>query len=281
MQNEYTGSTSRLQALNPSKNDDVAPSSPIEEKMRQVVRKKGKRRRKSTVHRDRKSLEAIRAYESTAGRGAEPSSVENETPSSSTSSPSHTTGRYTPSTVTEDTLEPENDNLPLKAWRYVTEAMKLAFFTRALPSALAFSLNLAPEFEVRVATKPTWLLKRITREMANRLNGERQVAFVVEEARGRVHVHGVTEACPQEIEAVLASLRAAGGKWAAMHGEKHQAHAEPIFFGDGWARYVCKQLATTRRVTGACRLSAMTRAGTQAARALYEALRQEMKVAAV
>lgn len=281
MHAEYTGSPSRMQPIISSKFDADKQSSRHVEGVATVVRKKGKRQRRSTIRKDKKTLEAIRAYEEAMGTRPMPSSVRNQYPSSSTQTTPITTGRYTLPATVDDTLEPGNDNRPTKAWRYVTEVMKVSFFARSLTVALAFSLNLCPDFEARVAQKPSWLLDRIGYQLRRRINGERQVAFVVEEAHGRVHVHGVVEASSDEVDAVLDALRAAGGKWAATRGEKHQAHAKPIYDGDGWARYVTKQLATTRKVTGARRLVAMTRGGTQAATALYEALRKEMNAAAV
>jgi hypothetical protein len=120
-------------------------------------------------------------------------------------------------------------------------------------SPYAFTLNLGP----RVVKAANDNASGFTSYVANRLRPKLKQAlgrnvpfwFTVDvTASGRPHLHGGVALNDNELPAFKQALAAAGGKWAASHGDQYQVDVRPQFDPDGWVNSYCfGKIAKARR----------------------------------
>lgn len=128
-------------------------------------------------------------------------------------------------------------------WRDTSDQLRVLYLHRALATlgtVHAFSLNLRDDIERLARSQDNacgWLHKRIARELNAQLG--RDVTFfpVIEEAEGRLHVHGELLIEKSEAELARKALRRAGGEWVENRQHQTKTRLAP---DEGWVSYIVK-----------------------------------------
>jgi hypothetical protein len=115
---------------------------------------------------------------------------------------------------------------------------------------------------------------RIHAELRREFGGPVPFLFVLENSpRERLHLHGVVDINPNDVARLEAALTKAGGEWGHSRGQERQLHMKGMWGPEGWAEYICKELAGLPPAT-AKTLVVRSRPMTQAAVELYDQLRE-------
>lgn len=123
----------------------------------------------------------------------------------------------------------------------------------------------------------TYLQERLYRLLRRQIGRVPPFAFVLETtASGRLHLHGVIATISSAPEALRRALTQAGGLWDGA-GAEYQLDLQPVWEGDGWCRYCCKDAARTRRALGVKRVLSLSRDLARMARDYWATLRASQR----
>lgn len=177
----------------------------------------------------------------------------------------------------------QRDRRPLAAWRYAGDLPRIAAATGAISELdpYAFTLNLGRDVEEAARVSPdgplTYLQERLYRSLRRQIGRVPPFAFVLETtASGRLHLHGVIASISGAPEALRRALTQAGGLWDGA-GAEYQLDLQPVWEGDGWCRYCCKDAARTRRALGVKRVLSLSRDLARMARDYWATLRASQR----
>lgn len=238
----------------------------------------GTARSRASFARDRRNLHVIKDFEpdarSSRTKWQKPSLV------ADTPFPSHTPSKATQKRRQAD----ENDTRKPQPWSRTTEIIKGHAYVRTVSTrgaGLSWTLNLGGKVAQAANDNPEGLKEKLHDRLSKALKasplGTRDFVFGIETTKaGRWHLHGVLDATKGELAQVEEVLRKAGGVWGSAHHQDRQAHARTVVWGpDGWARYLLKGSAKTRRLLGTKSVLSVTRGCRQRAEALWEASRRD------
>ncbi len=133
-------------------------------------------------------------------------------------------------------------------WRDTTDSLKIHVALQALKAqgpTHGFTINLRPDIETGALARPdaaAWLTARIARSAKSALGRTLECFVVLEQAEGRLHLHGAGNLDAHEADKVRKAFRKAAGEWPATR--QHQVHtsADP---DAAWAGYCAKGLSQT------------------------------------
>lgn len=228
--------------------------------------------------RDRRKLHVLKDFEpdarSSRTKWPKPALV------ADTPSPSETPSKATRKRRQAD----ENDTRRAQPWSRTTEIIKGHAYVRTVSTrgaGLSWTLNLGGKVAQAANDNPEGLKERMHDRLSKALKasplGARDFVFGIETTKdGRWHCHGALDATEHERAQAEEVLRKAGGTWGSTDHLDKQAHARTVVWGpDGWARYMLKGSASSRRLLGTKTVLSVTRGCRQRAEELWEASRRD------